>query len=210
MAAASQLARRAGPTIYITLAFHRSPLTRHCLGPEARWPCGSSSHQGTVTGCEGWVGQGSPVCPAQGESRAWGKAGCCRLLSCPREEGPGQSGDQQHSRGGDRQRRTSRASSPQDCPAGPEQSFQGQPAAAARAAHGTKGSQAWAPLSHCPILPGHIPCPSLQSMSPPLISSLKANQRSSAGSIFSARFQWAAWLPVPVPTFPSLLGARQD
>lgn len=36
------LLARAGPAIYITLAFHRSPLTRHCLGPEAPWPLGSS------------------------------------------------------------------------------------------------------------------------------------------------------------------------
>lgn len=38
MAAASQLARRAGPAIYITLAFHRSPLTRRCLGPRPDGP----------------------------------------------------------------------------------------------------------------------------------------------------------------------------
>lgn len=38
MAAASQLACRAGPDIYITLAFHRSPLTRHCLGPRPGGP----------------------------------------------------------------------------------------------------------------------------------------------------------------------------
>lgn len=38
MAAASQLACRAGPTIYITLAFHRSPLTQRCLGPRPGGP----------------------------------------------------------------------------------------------------------------------------------------------------------------------------
>lgn len=38
MAAASQLACRAGPAIYITLAFHRSPLTRRCLGPRPGGP----------------------------------------------------------------------------------------------------------------------------------------------------------------------------
>lgn len=38
MAAASQLACRAGPSIYITLAFHRSPLTRRCLGPRPGGP----------------------------------------------------------------------------------------------------------------------------------------------------------------------------
>lgn len=49
-----QFARRAGPAIYITLAFHRSPLTRHCLGPRPSGPRGSSSsHWRTGTVCEG-------------------------------------------------------------------------------------------------------------------------------------------------------------
>lgn len=67
----SQPARPPGsPAIYITLAFHRSPLTRHRLGPEARWPCGSSSHQGTETACEGRGSPASRGAPGLGKSRA--------------------------------------------------------------------------------------------------------------------------------------------
>lgn len=60
MAAASQLARRAGPAIYITLAFHRSPLTPRCLGPRPGGPRGSWRHPGTETGCEGPARPGKP------------------------------------------------------------------------------------------------------------------------------------------------------
>lgn len=65
MAAASQLACRAGPYIYITLAFHRSPLTQRCLRPR---PGGPEVPQppATVIACEG------PARP--GEPWAWGRA----------------------------------------------------------------------------------------------------------------------------------------
>lgn len=65
MAAASQLACRAGPAIYITLAFHRSPLTRRCLGPRPGGPRGSWSHSGSEAACEA-LGLGSPG-PGEGQ-----------------------------------------------------------------------------------------------------------------------------------------------
>lgn len=87
MAAASQLARRAGPAIYITLAFHRSPLTRRCLGPEARWPQGSSSHPGTETACEGLARPGEPY--------DWGREG----QQPPLSTGPEASGRKEEATG---------------------------------------------------------------------------------------------------------------
>lgn len=71
MAAASQLACRAGPYIYITLAFHRSPLTQRCLRPR---PGGPEVPQppGTVIACEGRRGLGSPgPGEGQGSNRPW-------------------------------------------------------------------------------------------------------------------------------------------
>jgi hypothetical protein len=65
MAAASQLACRAGPTIYITLAFHRSPLTRHCLGPRLGGPTIPRATTGTVTACEGQDSSVSQPPPCQ-------------------------------------------------------------------------------------------------------------------------------------------------
>lgn len=79
MAAASQLACRAGPAIYITLAFHRSPLTRRCLGPRPGGPRGSWSHSGSEAACEA-LGLGSPG-PGEGQdsSLLWAQPEVCLL-----------------------------------------------------------------------------------------------------------------------------------
>lgn len=208
MAAASQLARRAGPAIYITLAFHRSPLTRHCLGPEAWWPCGSSSHRGTVTACEGWVGQGSPVCPAQGGRQ---EAVVCSPLHGRKEEAnwvASSTALEGTGRGGVPGLHTHRAVQQSQGTASRRASSGGQ----SGAQHHGQPEPA-APVSHCPVLPGahSLPLVCNPRVAPP-IPSLRAHQSSSPcwGHLCLLGSSGQHGSHSLSPPFPLLLGTKQD
>lgn len=72
MATASQLACRAGPAIYITLAFHRSPLTRRCLGPRPGGPQVPGATRGLTVPVKAQPRLGSPRAgEAQDSSLLW-------------------------------------------------------------------------------------------------------------------------------------------
>lgn len=205
MAAASQLARRAGPAIYITLAFHRSPLTPRCLGPRPGGPRRSSSHSGTATACEGPARPGKP--------RAW-EGQVSSLIGAPPYQ-PLMEGGGGHGLGSSKERGRAGVlglSSPRGSPRATSRAARDSQQLLPQRADGAAENWGWhqwaAKPQHkgclCPTLPRTHSMPTVPSPHAPPAHSQPKSQSDMflLGPSFLARFQWAVWLQSPLSIFP--------
>lgn len=216
MAAASQLARRAGPAIYITLAFHRSPLTRRCLGPRPGGPEVPRATRELRQPVKARPGQGSPV-PGEGKgsSLIWAQDPGSPPCQPPTEEGGG------HGTGSFPGERTSRAFKSTrfpkhelqaELPGRAGSSHRGQ-TALRRAGHGTAGrlspGTTDAPLPHAALNTFHAQ--SQRSTGPQPISSLRTNLRPFyRGHLFLPGSDGQCGSNSLSPSSTPTLGARHD